>query len=626
MEIPKNIKNKHLLAAIEEIDKYGVSKDGKSLYYDVIYNGKKYPPKLVVSLANKFANGVELSRPDFRGGEGTECFKLLRNHGFVIEPKQFFYFLKKFLKQAQEPSVNLKVDEYPKSFRNISVKVSFGQGVLANIPWIAFLRQGQSVSSGGLYPVYLYYKAKSLLILAYGVSETNIPEHDWPIDNESIEEHFLRNFKERPKRYGTSHVYKVYDVSNDGTLVDVSENEVNNDLDQLIEFYQSMDLNDKQIATTIDAPQQSFSWTSFFLATKDANLSFSERLIKRFIASLQAKRFLILTGLAGSGKTQLATSFAKWAVNGPNQRCIIPVGADWGNREPLLGFPNALNNEEYIKPDNCALQLIIEAEKNPEKPYFLILDEMNLSHVERYFADFLSVMESGDEITLHSGTTVISGVPSSITLPPNLYIIGTVNVDETTYMFSPKVLDRANVIEFQVSEKELANFLSRKTTDMPIAIDSRGSDMAQDFLAQTARPVEIDAYKQKIDGFLIEFFKELKPIGAEFGYRTIMEIYRLVDRIIGIDGENSEDAIETAIDIAIVQKLLPKLHGSKRKLSGPLAVLGKLCLYERAETKDITIESDDVDFDYIRFPISFDKLRRMYQHAERDGFTSFAEA
>ena len=84
------------------------------------------------------------------------------------------------------------------------------------------------------------------------------------------------------------------------------------------------------------------------------------------------------------------------------QYCIVPVGADWTNREPLLGYPNALQTEQYIKPENGVLDLINRARLNEAKPYFLILDEMNLSHVERYFADFLSTMESGDAIPLHT--------------------------------------------------------------------------------------------------------------------------------------------------------------------------------------------------------------------------------
>ena len=71
---------------------------------------------------------------------------------------------------------------------------------------------------------------------------------------------------------------------------------------------------------------------------------------------------------------------------------------------------------------------------------------MNLSHVERYFADFLSALESGEKIPLHKN--IVSEIEQEMKLPNNLMVVGTVNVDETTYMFSPKVLDRANVIEF----------------------------------------------------------------------------------------------------------------------------------------------------------------------------------
>src|SRR5690606_38366914 len=115
---------------------------------------------------------------------------------------------------------------------------------------------GQSVSSGSLYPVYLYYKDKNLLLLAYGVSETDRPKNDWPVDSETIEEYFLENFEERPKRYGTSRVYKAYNVTSDGKLVNVSENEANNDLNQLIDFYKSIDLDDNQEEKTIDMAQK----------------------------------------------------------------------------------------------------------------------------------------------------------------------------------------------------------------------------------------------------------------------------------------------------------------------------------------------------------------------------------
>jgi 5-methylcytosine-specific restriction protein B len=139
--------------------------------------------------------------------------------------------------------------------------------------------------------------------------------------------------------------------------------------------------------------------------------------------------------------------FAAWIAESDTQYRVVAVGADWTTNENLLGYQDALRPEIYRKPNNGALDLILRARDDAARPYFLILDEMNLSHVERYFADTLSAIESGEPIALHSATEDLSGgdgdtlpVPPRLTLPKNLFIVGTVNVDETTYMFSPKVL------------------------------------------------------------------------------------------------------------------------------------------------------------------------------------------
>src|SRR5688500_9053020 len=91
--IPKNITKDHLLKAISKIDIDGIPKDADSQYYDVIYNGKKYPPKVVVSYANIFANGEELDRKSFSGGLGTQCFILLEQNGFNIQQKTVAYYV-----------------------------------------------------------------------------------------------------------------------------------------------------------------------------------------------------------------------------------------------------------------------------------------------------------------------------------------------------------------------------------------------------------------------------------------------------------------------------------------------------------------------------------------------------
>ena len=85
MSLPENITKEHLIQAIAKIENEGVPNDGASQYYDLVYKGNKYPPKLIVSYANIFANRIELDKNTFKGGLGTPCFKLLEREGFTID-------------------------------------------------------------------------------------------------------------------------------------------------------------------------------------------------------------------------------------------------------------------------------------------------------------------------------------------------------------------------------------------------------------------------------------------------------------------------------------------------------------------------------------------------------------
>jgi hypothetical protein len=377
-----------------------------------------------------------------------------------------------------------------------------------------------------------------------------------------------------------------------------------------------------------------FSIQLFQQKTKDSGLIFSEQLINRFIASLCTKPFVICSGLSGSGKTKLAQAFAQWICykeeegEKNEQYCIVPVGADWTNREPLLGYPNALQESKYVKPENGVLDLINRARLNEMKPYFLILDEMNLSHVERYFADFLSTMESGDAIPLHTIENEESGIPKQLNLPNNLFIIGTVNIDETTYMFSPKVLDRANTIEFRLTEADLEAFIGSKISlDMNV-LKGAGESMGESFVAMATQKTDKNLKKAEVD--LKAFFKELKKSGAEFGYRTASEIGRLMFMLELLDEKD-----DNLLDIAIMQKLLPKLHGSRNKLTKVLPVLGGFCLknnelikekyLDKFVSNNITEEELNKDKN-IKYRISFEKICRMYKNAMENGFASYAEA
>lgn len=369
-----------------------------------------------------------------------------------------------------------------------------------------------------------------------------------------------------------------------------------------------------------------FQLSTFEESAANAKLKFPKILPYRFISSLLTKPFVILTGLSGSGKTKLAEAFSLWISEDPDTQIrMISVGADWTNREPLLGYPNALEQGTYVKPDSGALDLILNAINKPELPHFLVLDEMNMSHVERYFADFLSAMESSRRhISLHPDTedwrsedgSWKDGVPDKIELPKNLFIIGTVNIDETTYMFSPKVLDRAQVIEFRVSKNEMAEFIVSPAPVDLNQLKGRGAPMGADFVTKAQT---LHSAPANLPETILPFFNELQSAGAEFGYRTASEISRFVSICTGLaDGVMQP---EDVIDAAIMQKLLPKVHGSRNKIEKILRLLGQRCLADPAMEPFKKDESGAATY-----PVSYEKIERMHRRVIADGFTSYAEA
>ena len=343
-----------------------------------------------------------------------------------------------------------------------------------------------------------------------------------------------------------------------------------------------------------------------------AGLRVSDGLLLRFGASLLAKRFLILTGLSGSGKTKLAHAFASWLTESKDQYRLVAVGADWTTNENVVGYQDALQPDIYRKPSNGLLEVMLRAAADTDRPYFLILDEMNLSHVERYFADILSAIESHQEIALHASAESLKSsehdtllVPSKISLPNNLFIIGTVNVDETTYMFSPKVLDRANVIEFRATADDIAAFLDAPSAVNMELLEGKGASFGAAFVAEAAAEVQLkSATAAELKARMTEVFAALAPIGAEFGFRTAYEISRFThfhDKLTGAGWQFND-----ALDAQVLQKLMPKLHGSQRRLEPVLKALESFCAANQCNA-------------------SLEKIKRM-QDRLKDGFTSFAEA
>jgi MoxR-like ATPase len=361
------------------------------------------------------------------------------------------------------------------------------------------------------------------------------------------------------------------------------------------------------------APMNPALVTDFERDVVDAGLRVPAGLIARAFAALLSKRFVIFQGLSGSGKSRLAQAIAYWFQEVEEQVVVVAVGADWTSSEHVVGYQDALAPERYRRPASGALNVILDARSDSMRPYFLILDEMNLSHVERYFADMLSAIESDEAVSLHASEDPIEGVPSEVKLPPNLFILGTVNVDETTYAFSPKVLDRANVIEFRVTEADLAAFLDRPRRSDLKTLRGNGRGHAEAFVrAAASDPSVVSLAPPVADGAaistqlkegLLELFRGLAPHGWEFGFRVALEIQRFVYWHAILTGPGWE--FSSALDAQVVQKVMPKLRGSEYRLRPALDVL-------EAFAKNFAL------------PMSADKARRLADKL-RDGFAAFSE-
>lgn len=307
----------------------------------------------------------------------------------------------------------------------------------------------------------------------------------------------------------------------------------------------------------------------------------------------------------------------------PNYK-IVPVGANWTENRHVLGFYNVIT-EEYNETPSYSL---IKASKNDiGSPYFLILDEMNLSHVERYFADFLSAIESGQPIPLYSN----DDENYELDIPDNLLIVGTVNVDETTYMFSPKVLDRANTIEFPtMAAKEYMNsdfkefdfkninYLMNPLEDLDVR-NMNVYDLKDIFMFINCSEGNLwDVLSNELDLFQ----SILKKINFDFGFRVINEILRFM--FVSWRYEDSPqnwENWERYFDAQVKQKILPKLHGSQKAIGQTINELFNACLIERKNNADARLV--DLTKDDCRYHTSAVKLQNMAKILSNQRYVSF---
>ena len=326
----------------------------------------------------------------------------------------------------------------------------------------------------------------------------------------------------------------------------------------------------------------------------------------------------------------------------PDRFAVIPVRSNWTDPRGLVGYFNPLTRT-YVRTD--LIELLLRAGDDPDNPYILILDEMNLARVEYYFSDFLSTLESGADLQLMApgveeesaasdvGEEKIE-VPGELAIPPNVSFVGTVNVDETTHSFSPKVLDRANVIEF--SEVDVERALGHGGEPPTGGLRLREGSLSPAWLCtpreEALRPkavahdwTEFVSAVEDVHAILLEY-------GRPFGYRVIDEISAFVGHAIEKAEGEKEEIVRRAFDLQLQQKILPKLSGG-RELMPPLQALLDYCLEgERGA---------DVDPEAVRraaaerlrpgaaeppqYPGATGKIQRMLNRLDQTGFVGALE-
>ncbi len=308
--------------------------------------------------------------------------------------------------------------------------------------------------------------------------------------------------------------------------------------------------------------------------------------------AIKTKPFILLAGISGTGKSRLVRTLAfktcsKPALQDnpkkPGNFEIIPVRPNWHDSSELMGYVSRIDGEKYIT--TTFLKFIAKAWKNIEILFFLCLDEMNLAPVEQYFAEYLSIIETRevhnneiatdyliakasfqnsklyaqilDDLELGSDPKFSEGM----SIPKNLVVIGTVNMDETTHSFSRKVLDRA--MTFEMNEVDLSGGLDSTKKDW---------DYPQEFISADNVIGEFTAGSQVIDQYsesknVIEF---LKKINTELEGTAFKIAYRVRDEFLiycyyASKVQSNSNWLNIALDEMTSMKVLPRIEGDEYK-------------------------------------------------------------
>ena len=367
-----------------------------------------------------------------------------------------------------------------------------------------------------------------------------------------------------------------------------------------------------------------------------------------YITAIKSKPFLLLAGISGTGKSRIVRELARacweegseeYTAQKPSNFEMIQVKPNWHDSSELFGYISRVSGQPEYVPGEF-LKFVARAWENIDVPHFLCLDEMNLAPVEQYFAEFLSVIESRkcnedgiittDPILENSDTGWYFNLTSSITttdvirhqfnengisLPPNLVVVGTVNMDETTFSFSRKVLDRAMSIE--MNEVDLYGGLTER-------YESIGKIDYIDLIGTAVEGVDVYADNKEVCDLALEYLSAVNEIleGTPFkiAYRTRNEflLYVVNNLPYNQDEEGNElpqgYVIARALDEITSMKILSRIEGDDTKVKESL--LTNLIHIIETKLAEVSDEEHPVN------SISLAKLKEMKEKLAY-GYTSF---
>lgn len=333
-----------------------------------------------------------------------------------------------------------------------------------------------------------------------------------------------------------------------------------------------IDLNEKESVDTDEISDEEWAFIEHFEAVaKKDGLFYTKKDLINFHTAVKSSSLVILSGLSGTGKSQLVQCYAKALGLVDDAFHMIPVRPNWNDDSDLIGFVDSMHMV-YRPSDAGFINILMEAcqERNENKLYIICFDEMNLARVEHYFSQFLSILEMPEKSRIlrlyaseyESRLYNSDKYKSTIKIGNNIRFIGTVNIDESTFHFSDKVLDRANVINLDIIP--YTEWKTGELTTKGALVETWTYEKYEKLL----RIPKDNGLSDREREFIWKVHKVLNSCDKNLGVgpRILKQIGKYLTNLPLMNSPENISRQE-GFDIQFVQRIMTKIRGQKEQLA-----------------------------------------------------------